>query len=125
MMQSSLWQMVRIRTFEDPILDILEGSAGRGRGQAPRGNAPPPPPHLPVSLEQRLVTQNGLMRMLVENDEHCGAECPQSRHQDQDLSYSDFLATHLPVFADATDPLEARSQSLNYFTVQSIRRLCM
>jgi hypothetical protein len=124
MMQSSLWQMVCIKTFEDPILDIPEGSAGRGHGQAPRGNAPPPP-HPPVSLEQRLVTQNGLMRMLVENDEHCGAERSQSRHQDQDLLYSDFLATHPPVFADATDPLEARSPSLDYFTVQSIRRLCM
>jgi hypothetical protein len=51
MMQSSLWQMVRNRTFEDPILDIPEGSAGRGHGQAPRGNAPPQPPHPPVSLE--------------------------------------------------------------------------
>jgi hypothetical protein len=25
------------------------------------------------------------------------------------MSYSDFLATHLPVFAEATDPLEAKS----------------
>jgi hypothetical protein len=56
MMQSSLWQMVRTRTSEDPILDMPEGSTGRGRGQAARGNASPPPPHPPVSLEQLLVT---------------------------------------------------------------------
>jgi hypothetical protein len=49
-MQRSLWQMVRTRTSEDPILDIPEGSAERGRGQAPCGNPPPPPPRQPVSL---------------------------------------------------------------------------
>jgi hypothetical protein len=38
-----------------------------------------------------------------------GAECQQSRHQERDSSYSDFLATHSPVFVDAIDPLEADS----------------
>jgi hypothetical protein len=109
MMQSSLWQMVRIRTFEDSILDIPEGSIGRGHGQVPRDGAPPPPPHLPISLEQLLATQNDLMRRLVENDEHRGAACQQPRHQERDSSYLDFLATHPLVFADATDPLEADS----------------
>jgi hypothetical protein len=61
MMQSSLWQMVHSRTSEDPILDIPESSVGHGRGQAPRGNAPPPLPHPPVSLEQLLAMQNDLM----------------------------------------------------------------
>jgi hypothetical protein len=46
------------------------------------------------------------MRRLVENNEHRGAERQQPRHQERDSSYSDFLATHLSVFADATDPLE-------------------
>jgi hypothetical protein len=49
------------------------------------------------------------MRRLVENDERHGAERQQPRHQERDSSYSDFLATHPPVFADATDPLEADS----------------
>jgi hypothetical protein len=49
------------------------------------------------------------MRRLVENDERCGAECQQPRHQERDLSYSNFLATHPPVFADAIDPLETDS----------------
>jgi hypothetical protein len=109
MMQSSLWQMVRIRTSKDPILDIPESSAGCGCGQVPRGNAPPPPPHPPVSLEQLLAMQNDLMRRLVENDEHHGTERQQPRHQERDLLYSDFLVTHLPVFANATDPLEVDS----------------
>jgi hypothetical protein len=52
-MQSCLWQMVRTRATNDDVLDISEGSTPRGRGcgQPSRGNAPPPPRHLPVSLE--------------------------------------------------------------------------
>jgi hypothetical protein len=106
MMQSSIWQMMRIRTVEEMNLDSPEGSAGHGCGQIPRGDAPPPPP---VSLEQLLATQNDLMRRLVENDERRGAERQQPQHQDRNSSYSDFLATHPPVFANATDPLEADS----------------
>jgi hypothetical protein len=98
--------MVHIRTFEDSILDIHEGSIGRGRGQVQRGGAPPPPP---VSLEQLLAMQNELMRRLIENDERHGTEHQQPHHQERDSSYSDFLETHPPVFADATDPLEADS----------------
>jgi hypothetical protein len=109
MMQSSIWQMVHTRTSEDSILDILEGSVGRGRGQVPCGGTPPPPPRLPVSLEQLLATLNDLMRRLVENNECRGAERQQPQHQERDSSYSDFLATHPLVFADVTDPLEADS----------------
>jgi hypothetical protein len=69
--------MVHIRTSEDSILDIPEGSVGRGRGQVPRGGAPSPPP---VSLEQLLATQNELMRRLIENDEHRGTEHQQPHH---------------------------------------------
>jgi hypothetical protein len=47
------------------------------------------------------------MRRLVENDECCGAERQQSRHQDRDSMYLDFLATHSRVFTVVTDPLEA------------------
>jgi hypothetical protein len=107
MMQSSIWQMVRTRTVEELTLDRPEGSAGRGLGQIPRDDAPPPPPPPPVSLEQLLAMQNDLMRRLVENDEHHGAERQQPRHQERDSSYSDFLTTHPLVFADTTDPLEA------------------
>jgi hypothetical protein len=108
-MQSSIWQMVSIRTSEDSILDIPEGSVRRGRGQVPRGGAPPPPSPSPVSLEQLLATQNDLLRRLVENNERRGAERQQPRHQERDSLYSYFLATHPPVFANATDPLEADS----------------
>jgi hypothetical protein len=109
MMQSSLWQMVHTRTSEDPILNIPDRSVGHGRGQAPCGNAPPPPPRPPVSLEQLLATQNDLMRGLDENEERHGAERQQPRHQERDSLYSDFLTTYPSVFDDATDPLEADS----------------
>jgi hypothetical protein len=72
--------MVHTRTFEEMNHDSLEGSLGHGRGQVPRGGAPPPPP---ASLEQLLATQNDLMRRLIENDEHRGAERQQPRHQER------------------------------------------
>jgi hypothetical protein len=105
-MQSSIWQIVHTRTSEDSILDIPEGSIGRGCGQVPCGGAPPPPP---IRMEQLLATHNDQMRRLVENDQRRGAERQQPRHQERDSSYSDFLATHLPVFDYATDPLEVDS----------------
>jgi hypothetical protein len=115
MMQSSIWQMVRTRTIEELNLDIPEGSAGCGCGQVPHGNAPPPP-LLPVSIEQMLATQNSLMttqkdlmRRLVENDERCEAERQQPRYQERDSSYAEFLVSHPPFFTDMTDPLEAES----------------
>jgi hypothetical protein len=109
MMQSSLWKIVCTRTYEDPTLDIPEGSTRRGRSQAPCGNAPPPPPRPPVNLEQLLATQNDLMRLIVENETRHVAECQQPQHQDRDSSYSNFWATKLPVFSDVSDPLEAPS----------------
>jgi hypothetical protein len=99
--------MVRTRTSEDSILDMPEGSVGRGHGQVPRDSAPPPPPLPSVSLEQLLASQNDLMMRLIENDKRRGAERQQPRHQERDSSYSDFLATHPPVFTDATNPLVA------------------
>jgi hypothetical protein len=98
--------MVRTRTFKELNRDSPNGSLGHGRGQVPRGGAPPPPP---ISLEQLLATQNNLMRRLVENDERRGAERQQPRHHERDSSYSNFLATHPPVFADAIDHLEVDS----------------
>jgi hypothetical protein len=95
--------MVHTRTSEDPILDMPEGSTGCGRGQAPRGNAPPPPPRPPVSLEQLLAMQNDLMRRLVENNKWRGAERQQPWYQDRDYLYSNFLAAHPSVFSDAYD----------------------
>jgi hypothetical protein len=98
--------MVRTRTFKEMSLDSPEGYARRGCCQVPRGGTPPRPP---VSLKQLLATQNDLMRRLIENDERRGAERQQPQHQERDSSYSDFLATHPPVVADAIDPLEADS----------------
>jgi hypothetical protein len=94
------------RTFEELNRDSPEGSLRRGRGQVPRGGAPPPPP---VSLEQLLAMKNNLMRRLVENAERRGAERQQARHQERDSSYSDFMATHPPIFPNVIDPLEADS----------------
>jgi hypothetical protein len=106
--------------IEELHCDIPKRSGARGRGQVPQGNAPPPPPRPPVSLEQLLATPNELMMRMVVNEECHGAECPQPRQQDRDSSYSDFLVTHPPVFADATNPLEADSWLC---TIESMFRL--
>jgi hypothetical protein len=72
--------MVHTRVDEEQLLDMPESSARRGRGQAPRGNSPPPPPpRSPVSLEQLLVTQNDLMRLLMENEARHEADRQQPR----------------------------------------------
>jgi hypothetical protein len=110
MMQNCLWQMVRTRTTDDDVLDIPKGSAPRGRehGHPTRGNAPPPPPHPLVSLEQLLATQNELMTLLIQNEARRGAERPQHpRYQNMNTSYSEFLVTHPPLFSGGRDPLEA------------------
>jgi hypothetical protein len=134
MMQSWLWQLVRTRATDDVVLDIPEGSAPRGRrrGQLACGNAPPPPPRPPVSLEQLLATQNEFMTLLMQNEACCGAKRPQHpRHQDMKTSYSEFLVTHPPLFSGKRTRLRQTigsaplSQSSACFTVQSMRRLCM
>jgi hypothetical protein len=45
----------------------------------------------------------------MENETCHVAERQQPRHHDRDSSYSNFLATHPPVFSYATNPLEADS----------------
>jgi hypothetical protein len=106
MMQSYLWQMVRMSVAEEQLLNIPETSIRHGRGQAPRGNAPlPPPPFPPVSHEQLLAIQNDLMRLLMENKVRYGVDHQQPQQKDKEYSYSDLLVTP-PLFSKATDPLE-------------------
>jgi hypothetical protein len=52
------------------------------------------------------MTQNDPMRLVMESETCRGADRQQRQHQDRDSSYSDFLVTDPPVFAEATDPLE-------------------
>jgi hypothetical protein len=68
--------MVRTRAAEDVMLDIPEGSTGRGhgRGQVPLINPLPPPPWAPVSIDDLLATQNELMRVLMHNEANRGVE---------------------------------------------------
>jgi hypothetical protein len=68
-----------MRATEEVVHDIPEGSTGHGcgHGQAPHGNAPPPPPWPSVRVEQLLTTQNELMRMLMENEARHGADRSQ------------------------------------------------
>jgi hypothetical protein len=48
------------------------------------------------------------MTLLIQNEARRGAERPQHpRYQDMNTSYSEFLATHPPLFSGGNDPLEA------------------
>jgi hypothetical protein len=59
-----------------------------------------------VSLEQLLAMQNELMRVLMENLMQREA-CPSYRQPGVETSYTNFLAIHPLMFAEAIDPLEA------------------
>jgi hypothetical protein len=56
-----------------------------------------------IHLEHHMEVQD------TELDEHHGAKRQQPQHQERDSSYLDFLTTHLPIFSDVTNPLEADS----------------
>jgi hypothetical protein len=59
-----------------------------------------------MGLEQLLATQNELMRVLMEN--LVQREVRPPHHQPGvETSYTDFLAMHPPMFAEAIDLLEA------------------
>jgi hypothetical protein len=128
MMQSSIWKMVCTRTYEDSILDILEGSVGRGRGQVSCDSAPPRPS---ITLEQLLATQNDLMRRLVENDEHHGADTSNLDIKSRILrTRISWQLTHqsLPMRPTPWRQIagsEPRSPRLGYSIVQSIKILYM
>jgi hypothetical protein len=48
------------------------------------------------------------MTFLIQNEARRGVECPQHpRYQDMNMSYSEFLVTHPPLFSGGKDPLEA------------------
>jgi hypothetical protein len=80
------------------------GAAMNELRNAARGTPPLPLP--PVGLEQLLATQNELMRVLMEN--LVQREVRPPHHQPGvETSYTDFLVTHPPTFAEAIDLLEA------------------
>jgi hypothetical protein len=131
MMQNYLWQMMRMRAAKEVVLNVPESSTGHGCGQPLRANAPPPPPPCPsVSLDQLLATQNDLMRLLMQNETRHGAYRPQPKPQDRNSSYSNFLATHPPLFSEVMEPLEVDNwlrtteSKFGLLHLQSIRRLC-
>jgi hypothetical protein len=107
---SYLWQMVRTRTgdFTQDVSEPSNTCAGAATNElrnAARGTPPPPPPPPPlVSLEQ--LPQNELMRVLTENLVQREVR-PPHRQPGVETSYTDFLATHPPMFVEAVDPLEA------------------
>jgi hypothetical protein len=67
--------------------------------------------HILLDICKYLMMQSSIWQMLrTQNDIPKGPvrrRYGQVRLQERDSSYSDFLATHLPVFVDATDPLKA------------------
>jgi hypothetical protein len=82
-----------------------------------------------MSLELLLATQNKLMRVLMENLMQREAHPPHCQ-PGVETSYTDFLATHPPTFAEAIDPLEADKwlciieSKLGFCTAPRSRRRC-
>jgi hypothetical protein len=101
--------MTRTRTgyFTQDVPELSNAHIGAATNElhnAARRTPPPPPP--PVSLEQLLAMQNELMRVLTENLVQHEVR-PPYRQSGVEASYTDFLVTHPPTFAKATDLLEA------------------
>jgi hypothetical protein len=88
--------------------DVLESSNARSGAatnelrDAACGTPPPPPPPLqPVSIEHVLAMQNELMRVLMENLVQREVRLPHCQ-PGVETSYTDFLAMHPLMFAEAT-----------------------
>jgi hypothetical protein len=127
--QSSLWQMVRTRSGKDVYDDVPEFST-RHRGTFHPHVPPSSPPVSPVSLEQLLAPLNAIMQKLVPiNERQVGQSQPYQPSQES--SYFDFLATHPPEFAKATDLLEANNwlrvteSKFGLLPAPSFRRHCL
>jgi hypothetical protein len=101
---------MRIGNFTQDVPESSNTRAGVATNElrnAARGTPPPPLPPPPlVSLEQLLAMQNELMRVMTESLVQREV-CPPHRQLGVETSYTDFLATHPPTFAEAIDPLEA------------------
>jgi hypothetical protein len=101
--------MVHMRTC-DFTRDVAESSnthAGAATNELRNDSCgTPPPPPLPVSIEQLLAMQNELMRGLTENLVQREVHPPHCQ-PGVETSYTDFLVMHPLMFTEATDPLEA------------------
>jgi hypothetical protein len=85
-----------------------EASASQQHEAHPEHEAPPPPTlaqAITVLLDNR-NQQTELMRLIADNTSRPGG---RQAHQGppQNSTYRDFLVTHLPVFTEAAEPLEA------------------
>jgi hypothetical protein len=95
--------MVRVGSTEELHGNISEGSNSQA-------GAPPRPPTPPVSIEHLSSTLNELINTLMKNNKR---GCPTAPGQPQDSTYLEFLVTHTPLFAEATDPLETNNWHRN------------
>jgi hypothetical protein len=96
--------------FTQDVPESLNARAGAAtnevRNAAHGTPLPPAPPQPPGSPEQLLATQNELMRVLMENLVQREVHPPHCQ-PGVETSYTNFLVTHPPMFAEAIDPLEA------------------
>lgn len=99
-------RMARTRNLNE-LHEEPESSARRDGVPAPTATSTtttlPPSVAATPTLEPLLATQAQILQRLVANQDGRST----TRDQDQGASYSDFTATHPPLFSEAADPLEA------------------
>jgi hypothetical protein len=82
----------------------------RNGAENSQGNEnPPPPPSLAQAIASILEShdeQTELLRQLIANSTH-GGNGARNAPAPAPTTYSNFVATHLPLFTEAGEPLEA------------------
>jgi hypothetical protein len=103
----SLNSKLMVAWLDDKMVNTRNGWAGAENSQG-NGN-PPPPPSLAQAIASILEShdeQTELLRQLIANSAH-GGNGARNAPASALTTYSDFVATHPPLFTEAGEPLEA------------------
>jgi hypothetical protein len=103
----SLISNIMVICWDNRMVNTHNGRAGAENSQG-NGN-PPPPPSLAQAIASILEShdeQTELLRQLIDNST-CGGNGARNAPAPTPTTYSDFVATHPPLFTEAGEPLEA------------------
>jgi hypothetical protein len=103
----SLISKLMLTYLDDRMVNTRNGRAGAEKSQENRN--PPPPPCLAQEIASILEScdeQTDLLRQLVANSAR-GGNGARNASAPASTTYSDFTATHPPLFTEAGEPLEA------------------
>jgi hypothetical protein len=93
--------------LHDSMVSARDGSAGAKTTQPGEHSSPPPTvAQVIASIHESREDQTELLRLLMTNSNRDSTMVGNARDQARS-SYVEFLATHPPTFAEASEPLDA------------------